>query len=98
MALYKPGDRVVVRDDLIIDAYYAMFDSEETMVVIDEMLPFRGKEVTIAKVNDGFYFIKEDDHLCYWSDDMFSGSAVPIEDDHAAWDAFFSDFTMKGAT
>lgn len=98
MTLYKPGDRVVVRDDLRVYTNYAMRGSEQRMTVVEEMLPFRGWEVTIAEVNHGFYFIEEDNHYYCWSDDMFSGSAVPIEDDHAAWDAFFSDFTMKGAT
>lgn len=94
MTLYKPGDRVVVRDDLRVYTNYAMRGSEQRMTVVEEMLPFRGWEVTIAEVNHGFYFIEEDNHYYYWSDDMFTGYAndTPIKSDPAAWDSFFADF------
>lgn len=104
MTTYQPGDRVVVREDLTL-TNYAMFDQDNprTMVVVDEMRSFRGCEVTIAGITNtyegDFYYIAEDEGDFYWSDDMFSGlaNAAPLEDDSAAWDSFFSDFSAKGA-
>lgn len=101
MTIYQPGDRVVVREDLLTCTDYAMFDQDNprTMVVVDEMCSFRGCDVTITEITNtdegDFYHIEEDNGDFYWSDDMFSGlaNAAPLEDDPAAWDSFFKNFS-----
>lgn len=100
MTTYQVGDKVIVRDDLDCTSY-AMYDTDNprTMVVVDEMLSFRGREVTITKIADSydgdFYYIAEDEGDFFWSDDMFSGRAddSQLEDDPAAWDSFFKNFS-----
>ena len=95
MTTYQPGDKVIVRDDLDC-INYAMYDTDNPrkMSVVDEMLSFRGREVTITEIDD-FYYIAEDDGIFHWSDDMFSGRAddSQLEDDPAAWDSFFKNFS-----
>lgn len=60
MTLYKPGDRVVVRDDLsCVD--YLMFDPDDprSMPVVSAMPKYRGREVTIAditKSSSGYFY------------------------------------------
>lgn len=63
---YKVGDKVRVREDLIIDIDYG----KEKFV--SYMTPFKGKEVTISYVDScGYYRIKED--ITYrWTNEMFS--------------------------
>ena len=100
MTTYQVGDKVIVRDDLsCID--YAMYDTgnPRMMIVVDEMCSFRGREVTITEITNtyegDFYHIAEDNGDFYWSDDMFSGLAddSQLEDDPAAWDSFFKNFS-----
>lgn len=99
MTLYKPGDRVIVREDLSC-VEYLMFDPDDprSMPVVSAMLKYRGREVTIADIAKSgrgyFYSIAEDDGNFYWADDMFSDHVddTPLEDDRSAWDSFFSDF------
>lgn len=75
MALYKVGDRVVVRDDLILDRCYYMLNADghpgrvgDTFVT--EMSKYLGSVVTIKSLNHK-YRIKE----CglNWTDEMFVG-------------------------
>lgn len=74
MKRYQYGDIVRVKD---------WFDECEA-VFVDEMKPFFGKEVTIAKVEEGsgFYKINEDGCRWWWSDDCFEGLVAP-EDENA---------------
>ncbi len=66
--LYKPGDIVCVRDDLIEDELY------DGVIVMHSMLKFAGKFVTIknyADWGDGYNLVE--DYRYVWTDAMFSG-------------------------
>jgi len=66
---HEIGDVVIVRDDLISDEGYG-----DEIFIGDGMGAFRGKEVTIAEVdNDDAYLINDDDMEWYWTDEMFEG-------------------------
>ena len=73
---FKRGDKVRVINDLTDGSYYSMEGFDKEMVVIDEMLNFKGKVVTIDEVYENFYFIKEDLRHCLWSDGMFEDNKV----------------------
>lgn len=75
---YRPGDRVVVRSDIVEGAFYYMDDNIESNTVIDEMLPFRGKVVTIRQCNAGQYIIEGSSWR--WTDEMFEG----LEDENTS--------------
>lgn len=64
---YKIGDRVRVKEDLMVGKYYnnCYFNSS--------MDTQRGKIVTIEEVDEPFYYIKEDEYV--WTEEMFSGLA-----------------------
>lgn len=67
---HKIGDKVKVREDLIIDNDYNMEDgSHDTFV--SEMVPYRGKIVTICGYIGGEYVIEEDCCEWHWTDEMF---------------------------
>lgn len=74
--LYKPGDKVIIRSDLVPDNEYAMKSQAicYTDIFVSQMLPMRGKIATIEKVYCFGYRIKEFDFL--WTDDMFEGSVL----------------------
>lgn len=74
--LYKPGDKVVVRSDLVPGNEYAMRGKTVgyTDIFVDQMLPMCGKIATIEKVSNDGYQIKEFDFN--WTDDMFEGSVL----------------------
>ena len=69
MAKYKPGDRVRVRKDLEENEIYTMEDESEYNSFTSGMKHFEGREVTINKISDGQYLIKE--YGNYWVDGMF---------------------------
>lgn len=62
---YKVGDVVMVKKPLPKDNGCEVF-------VNDDMEKFAGQEVTISKINDGFYSIKENDSAWIWTDSMFT--------------------------
>ena len=64
---YKIGDKVIVREDLIVGEKYGKD------VFTSAMISFKGKVVTISKVIGFKYEIKEDDKTWNWTDEMFSG-------------------------
>jgi len=68
---FKIGDKVKVRNDLIIDEAYAMENSDFYNTFEKQMAKYKGKIVTI----DGFYgkeyFIREDGGEWGWTDEMF---------------------------
>lgn len=68
---YKVGDKVKIREDLHEGYDYKLFCS-------DEMVSYKGKTVTIEKVFDGYYYIKEDSMWC-WTDDMIDGLVSKVE-------------------
>ncbi|SCH18252.1 Uncharacterised protein [uncultured Clostridium sp.] len=72
---YKVGDKVRVREDLVVDEEY---DGE---YFIENMTQYRGKIVTIDRVvaDKLEYSIKDDNHSCWWSDKMFE----PLESENS---------------
>ena len=71
---YKIGDKVRVKDNLKVGKIYFMSNTTEFDSVEQEMLKFKGKEVTISSYTPtGKYHIKEDGEEWCWTDEMFSG-------------------------
>ena len=64
---YKIGDKVIVREDLIVGEKYGKD------VFTSAMISFKGKVVTINKVIGLKYEIEEDDKTWNWTDEMFFG-------------------------
>ena len=65
---YKIGDKVKVREDLVVHKSYGI----DTFV--EDMEKFKGKVVTISDIfseTDGEYHIEEDKEDYYWTDEMF---------------------------
>ena len=88
MAKYQPGDRVVVRDDIVADdgvSYYMQDDPSQHNSFVFGMDAFRGKVVTINGMLNGQYKIEEMGFR--WTDEMFAGfeseifSSFPSVDD-----------------
>jgi hypothetical protein len=63
---YKVGDKVRVRDDLVIDKLYG-----NGYRFISQMARYKGQIVTISRVGHDFYKIKDDIYYCSWVDEMF---------------------------
>lgn len=66
---YKVGDRVKIREDLIIGKEYG----DNTFV--SGMMPWRGQVVTISRVGK-FYQLDHDDYDWDWTDEMIEGLVV----------------------
>lgn len=71
MSKYKVGDKVVIRDDLVINYTYGGY------MWIESMEKFKGKVVTIQNVNNFCYDIEE--MHCGWTDEMIKGLAKDEE-------------------
>lgn len=63
---YKIGDKVRVREDLVVDQQYGKY------IFSHSMTPFKGKIVTISKVTSSKYEIKGDPRSFWWTEEMFS--------------------------
>lgn len=75
---YKVGDKVKVRDDLMVGHCYSYY------AYCGNMVNFRGKTVTIKSVAYDFYRIEEDRQTSCWTDGMFEDvneNDVDDEDD-----------------
>ena len=76
---YKVGDRVRVRRWETMEKQYKVTkygDIDISGIPFDKKRkPFCGQVVTIKKVADGQYRIKEDDGYWFWIDEMFEGYA-----------------------
>lgn len=70
----KVGDKVRVREDLVVGEIYKMSDSVYTDRFIGRMNDLKGKIVTICYAGS-YYGIEEDGHN--WTDDMFEHITVP---------------------
>lgn len=81
---YKSGDKVVIRRDLKLGVCYYMEDRVTSDTVIEEMLRFAGKIVTIKEVFRKKYFLKENNWN--WTDEMFQYKQGTTHQD-----AFFSE-------
>jgi hypothetical protein len=62
---YKVGDKVKVRDDLVVGNCYSYY------AYCGDMVNFKGKTVTIKSVAYDFYRIEEDRQTSCWADGMF---------------------------
>ena len=88
---YRPGDRVMVRDDLDIGEYY------NDIGVTKGMLEFRGKEVTISvrlerdSKNKHCYHIDEENGWL-WTDDMFCEISYEDIDDAEDFRLLYEEF------
>lgn len=67
---YKVGDRVRIREDLVMGGSYG--DS----IAVDDMIDMGGSVVTIEDVDKSGYGIKEDPEGYTWTDEMFE----PVEE------------------
>lgn len=63
---YKIGDKVRVREDLIVDQWYG------NDKFCSGMYSFEGQTVTIKIVKENKYLIEEDLENWNWTDEMFS--------------------------
>ena len=72
--LYKPGDKVVIRNDLIDGVSYDGVD------FVNDMLRHKGKTVTIQSVNMVTYSLEEFGY--FWNDQMFE-TILPEKNDDA---------------
>lgn len=75
---YKVGDKVKIREDLIVDNVYGSDSFAE------EMAQYKGKTATITDVYRDKYEIDIDNGSWYWTDEMFEdkdNAVVESEDD-----------------
>lgn len=73
---YKVGDKVRVRDDLVIDNDYG----DSYVSFTSDMAYYKGQVVTISEVGDYFYKIKEDSLYNWsWVDEMFEDVSDDIK-------------------
>lgn len=85
-SLYNVGDVVLVREDLKEDSYKYEDTNVSRLDAVEEMLQYRGMEVTITKrfhVLGGravAYNIAEDEDGWLWCADMFDGLAGDNQD------------------
>ena len=72
---YKVGDKVRVKKSLVTGKNYG-----NGYMFRNDMVRYMGKEVTISRVGDDFYKIKDDVDYWSWTDDMFEDvSETPTE-------------------
>ena len=64
---YKVGDKVKIREDLIVNEIYGC------EAFVENMKAYLGKQVTIAKESPSHveYYIEEDSERWRWTDEMF---------------------------
>ena len=67
---YKVGDKVRIREDLVMDDNYG------GSVAVDDMVDMGGSVVTIERVGSIGYYIEEDPDGYCWTDEMFD----PVEE------------------
>lgn len=85
-SLYNVGDVVLVREDLKEDSYKYEDTDVSRLDTVEEMLQYRGMEVTITErfhVLGGravAYNIAEDEDVWLWCADMFEGLAGDNQD------------------
>lgn len=63
---YKVGDKVKVRNDLVVGKTYG-YD----VIFTDDMARYKGQVTTISRVGNDFYKIKDDIYYWSWVDEMF---------------------------
>lgn len=76
MTKYQVGDKVIVRSDISLDAFYSMEDNLFSDIIVEEMVALAGKTVTIGEIYKPYcdefcYKILEDAGDWNWTDEMF---------------------------
>ena len=72
--LYRPGDKVVIRNDLVVGVSY------DGVYFVSDMLRHKGKTATIQSINIVAYSLKEFGY--FWNDQMFE-TILPEKNDDA---------------
>lgn len=80
MARYKPGDTVIIRDDLDLYMSYCMEDGSSGIGVNSIMARMGGQPCTIDDTSSGRYSILEDNGRWAWTDEMFAGADAKLDD------------------
>lgn len=62
---YKIGDKVRVKEDLVVDQWYG------DDIFCSGMDSFKGQTVTIKKIRENKYVIEEDHENWHWTEEMF---------------------------
>ena len=75
---YKVGDRVKIREDLIVGNEYGADDFAE------EMELYKGGIATITDIYNNKYFIDVDDGEWHWTDEMFEDNVNSTLDEEKA--------------
>lgn len=94
MLMYKPGDKVFVREDLSLYVRYGDETGRNGITVNNEMVSLAGREVTIRRVVEDYgYNIEED--CWHWRYEMFAPpeSIKELSVDESDWSVFFSGFS-----
>ena len=88
---YKVGDKVRIREDLVIGGNYGGY------VAVDDMTDMGGNVVTIERVGNLGYYIEEDPDGYFWTDEMFEGL---VEEKLTAEEAIkaLGDMCARGCT
>lgn len=86
---YKVGDKVRIREDLVIGGNYG------GSVAVDDMEDMGGSVVTIERVGNLGYYIEEDPDGYCWTDEMFEGL---VEEELTAEETIkvFGDLCARG--
>lgn len=76
---YKAGDKVRIRQDLVVDKDYGGYD------FVRSMEKFKGEIVTIESVAGNHYHIEEDKNKYIWADEMLEPIKVVTNWDKVEW-------------
>lgn len=80
---FHVGDRVTVRDDIMVgEKFGSNGEDKPTCNFVEDMEKFKGRKVTIAKTYKNSigrfrYRIKEDNGFWSWADEMFQEYIYP---------------------
>lgn len=70
MLKYKVGDKVIIRDDLVVGTHYCMEDKSKQNSFVAGMVPSMGKIATISSITDMGRQYKIDLDFWTWTDEM----------------------------
>lgn len=79
---YEIGDKVKIKTDLIAGTIYG----DDSIDFTNQMIPYKGKEATIIKLNrdNNYYCLDIDKGYYFWSDEMFENKMITAID--KAWE------------
>lgn len=76
---YKVGDKVLIRDDLLVDETYFDDNNMHNDVANEDMVELAGQIATIIRLTATGYRINLDNDRWNWMDDMFDGKVTKID-------------------